>query len=93
MVKALAAVGNAPAVFGAGTISHGYRNPFASDTGFDGEGGARVMPDLGKYADAVLSSYAASLILLGLFVLLTIRRGRQARRALEAVERERKRNG
>lgn len=51
------------------------------------------MPDLGKYADAVLSSYAASLILLGLFVLLTIRRGRQARRALEAVERERMRNG
>lgn len=47
-----------------------------------------MMPDLGKYADAVLSSYAASLVLLGLLVAMTLHRGRKARRALEAVERK-----
>lgn len=52
-----------------------------------------MMPDLGKYADAVLSSYAASLVLLGVFVVLTIRRGRKARRSLEAVERKREGDG
>ena len=48
-----------------------------------------MIPDLGKYADAVLSSYAASLLLLGVLVVMTIRRGRKARRALDAVERKR----
>lgn len=48
-----------------------------------------MMPDLGKYADYVLSSYVASLALLGLLVGLTIWRGRKVRRALEAVERKR----
>lgn len=51
------------------------------------------MPELGKYADYVLSSYAASLILLGLLVALTLWRGRKARRALEAVERKRNVDG
>lgn len=51
------------------------------------------MPDLGKYADAVLSSYAATLLLLAALVLLSVRRGRKARRALDAVERKRKNNG
>jgi heme exporter protein D len=51
------------------------------------------MPDLGKYADAVLSSYAASLLLLGLLVLVTVMRGRKARRALEAIERKRGKDG
>ncbi|WP_264479440.1 heme exporter protein CcmD [Roseobacter weihaiensis] len=46
------------------------------------------MPDLGKYADAVLSSYAASLVLLSLLVAITLYQGRKARRALEAVERK-----
>lgn len=45
-----------------------------------------MMPDLGKYADAVLSSYAASLFLLGVLVLMTLRRGRKARRDLAAIE-------
>ena len=45
-----------------------------------------MMPDLGKYAEAVLSSYAASLFLLAILVLMTIRSGRKARRALEDVE-------
>ena len=52
-----------------------------------------MMPDLGKYADAVLSSYAASLLLLAVLVLMTLRSGRKARRALEEVERRGKRNG
>ncbi len=52
-----------------------------------------MMPDLGKYAEAVLSSYAVSLFLLAILVLMTIRSGRKARRALEEVERRAKSNG
>ena len=51
------------------------------------------MPDLGKYADAVLSAYAASIVLLALLVLFTVRRGRKARRELETVEARVKKNG
>jgi len=46
------------------------------------------MPDLGKYAVEVLSAYAASLALLVGLVLLTLRKGRAARAALENVEKE-----
>ena len=52
-----------------------------------------MMPDLGKYAEAVLSSYAVSLVLLALLVAVTLHRGRKARRALEEVERRQGRNG
>lgn len=52
-----------------------------------------MMPDLGKYADAVLSSYAASLFLLAGLVVMTLRRGHKARRALEEVERRGKTDG
>ena len=45
-----------------------------------------MMPNLGKYADAVLSSYSASLFLLAALVLMTLRRGRKARRELAAIE-------
>lgn len=45
-----------------------------------------MMPDLGKYAAAVLSSYAVSLGLLGALVVLTLRRGARVKRALRAVE-------
>jgi heme exporter protein D len=51
-----------------------------------------MMPDLGKYAFAVLSSYGASILLLAALVLVTLRRGRKARRALEEVERRRERD-
>lgn len=51
------------------------------------------MPELGKYAFEVLTAYAASLLLLGLLVVLSLRRGRSARNMLEAVERETTRNG
>ena len=52
-----------------------------------------MMPDLGKYADAVLSAYAVSLVLLAALVALTLWRDRRARRALEAVERKRGSDG
>jgi heme exporter protein D len=45
-----------------------------------------MMPDLGKYAFAVLSSYAASLALLAAIVALTLWQGRRVKRALAEVE-------
>ena len=47
-----------------------------------------MMPDLGKYAVEVLSAYAASLSILAGLIILTLRRGRAARAALDQVERE-----
>ena len=52
-----------------------------------------MMPDLGKYAGAVLSSYAATLILLVLLVAITLHQGRKARRALEDIEKRRRSDG
>ncbi len=53
-----------------------------------------MMPDLGKYADTVLSSYAASILLLALLVVATVWRGRRVRAEMERLEQERKsRNG
>ncbi|MBD1205566.1 MAG: heme exporter protein CcmD [Rhodobacteraceae bacterium] len=45
-----------------------------------------MMPDLGKYAFEVLSSYAASLLLLALIVGLTVWQGRRVKRRLAEVE-------
>lgn len=45
------------------------------------------MPDLGKYADTVLSAYAASIALLVLIVVLSLWRGRRVRAEMEAAER------
>jgi len=47
------------------------------------------MPDLGKYATEVLSAYGVTLVLLAALVLLTLRRGAKARRALREMERKR----
>ncbi|MHA7874685.1 MULTISPECIES: heme exporter protein CcmD [unclassified Roseivivax] len=44
------------------------------------------MPDLGKYADTVLSAYAVTLVLLALLVLASVLRARQVKRQLERVE-------
>ncbi|MEM6890220.1 MAG: heme exporter protein CcmD [Pseudomonadota bacterium] len=52
-----------------------------------------MMPDLGKYAISVLSAYAASLTMLAVLVLVTLRQGRAARRALSGVESERGKDG
>ena len=48
------------------------------------------MPDLGKYADAVLSAYAVSLLLLVGIVVLTLVSGRKARAALREIEEARR---
>jgi len=44
------------------------------------------MPDLGKYADAVLSAYAVSILLLVAIVAISLWRGRRVRAALRDVE-------
>jgi|GEM_PF-136217 heme exporter protein D len=45
-----------------------------------------MMPDLGKYADAVLGSYLASFVLMAVLVGLSLWRGARVRRALAEVE-------
>ena len=44
------------------------------------------MPDLGKYADAVLSSYAVSLVLIIVLVAISWRRAVHIRKSLEEIE-------
>ena len=51
------------------------------------------MPDLGKYADAVLSAYAASIVLLIVIVAMTLIRGRKVRAEMDAMENRVKRDG
>ncbi len=51
-----------------------------------------MMPDLGKYAGAVLSSYAVSLVLIVALVALSIWRARRVRADLDRIE-ERVNNG
>lgn len=45
-----------------------------------------MIPDLGKYAGAVLSSYAASIGLIVALVALSLWRGAKVRRTLREVE-------
>ena len=45
-----------------------------------------MMPDLGKYAVAVLSSYGVSFALIAGLVWMTLRRGRKVRDELREVE-------
>jgi heme exporter protein D len=45
-----------------------------------------MMPDLGKYADAVMGAYGASILLLGLIVWLSWRKAAQVRKRLAEVE-------
>lgn len=52
-----------------------------------------MMPDLGKYATTVLSSYAVSLGLLVVFVWLSIRRAKRVKKELEEIERRVKKRG
>nr|WP_093741206.1 heme exporter protein CcmD [Sulfitobacter delicatus] len=51
------------------------------------------MPELGKYASEVMSAYAVSLLLLAALLVVTLWRGRAARRALEETEAEAGRRG
>ena len=52
-----------------------------------------MMPDLGKYADTVLSAYAVTILLLVALVWLSLRRAAKVRRALEAQEARMGRDG
>ena len=52
-----------------------------------------MMPELGKYAEAVLSSYAVSLVLLIALVALSVMRARRVRAELDAVEKRVRRDG
>ncbi len=49
-----------------------------------------MMPDLGKYANTVLSSYAVSLLLIVGLIWWSLRAARKARAELEDVEGRRK---
>ena len=51
------------------------------------------MPDLGKYTEAVLSSYAVSLVLLAGIVLVSLHRARRVKKELRDVEKKVKSNG
>jgi len=52
-----------------------------------------MMPELGKYASEVMLAYAVSLLLLAALLVVTLWRGRAARRALEETEAEAGRRG
>lgn len=52
-----------------------------------------MMPDLGKYAEAVLSSYAVSIALLAVLVWMSLQRAKRVKKQLEDVESKVKRNG
>ena len=45
------------------------------------------MPELGKYADTVMSAYAAAILPLVLVVLVSLWRGRRVRAELARIER------
>jgi len=45
-----------------------------------------MIPDLGKYAETVLSAYAASLLLLAVIVLFSLIRGRRIRAKMKQIE-------
>ena len=52
-----------------------------------------MMPELGKYAGYVLSSYAVSLALIAALVWLSWRRSRKVRADLEEIERRTRGHG
>lgn len=52
-----------------------------------------MTPDLGKYADAVLSSYAVSIVLIVALVAVSVIRARKVRAQLDAIESRSRRNG
>jgi heme exporter protein D len=52
-----------------------------------------MMPDLGKYAEAVLSAYAVSIVLLILLVAVSWRRSVKVKRDMEAFETKVKTDG
>lgn len=51
------------------------------------------MPDLGKYADVVLSAYLVGIVLLVVLTAQSLLRARKTRRQLAELESRRTRNG
>lgn len=51
------------------------------------------MPDLGKYAEAVLSSYAISLALIVVLIVASMMRSRRVKAQLDEVEKRRNSDG
>ncbi|WP_299076217.1 heme exporter protein CcmD [uncultured Ruegeria sp.] len=52
-----------------------------------------MIPDLGKYTDTVLTSYAVSIVLLAALIVFSVLRGRKVRAEMEKVEQRMTRNG
>lgn len=52
-----------------------------------------MMPELGKHAVTVLSSFAATIVLMAGLVVVTLWRGARVKRALAAQEERMKRDG
>lgn len=52
-----------------------------------------MMPDLGKYAEAVLTSYAVSLGLIIVLIVASVMRSRRVKAELEEVETRRSSDG
>ncbi|MEL7012906.1 MAG: heme exporter protein CcmD [Pseudomonadota bacterium] len=52
-----------------------------------------MMPDLGKYADAVLGAYGVTFLLIVGIVGLSIWRSRRVKAELDALQQRRERNG
>ena len=52
-----------------------------------------MLPDLGKYADAVLSAYGASIVLLVGLVVMSVVKGRRVRKQLQEIEARSEQNG
>ena len=52
-----------------------------------------MVPELGKYADAVLSAYGASIVLLVGLVVISVVKGRRVRKQMQDVEARGEQNG
>jgi len=48
------------------------------------------MPEMGKYADVILSAYGLTAILIGVLVVISLAQARKSRRDLAALETKRK---
>jgi len=51
------------------------------------------MPDLGKYAEAVLSSYALSIALIAGLIVVSVMRANRVKKQLQEIENKVKSNG
>ena len=45
-----------------------------------------MMPELGKYADTVLTAYAATIILMGVIIVFSVLRARKVKKQLKELE-------